>query len=58
MAGDFVRHARTVSLLTLVSRVLGMVRDVTLAAVFGTTMAMNAFSVAFALPKLSYRPST
>ncbi len=31
MAGDFLKHARTVSLLTMASRLLGMVRDAALA---------------------------
>ncbi len=55
MTADFVKHARTVSILTFLSRLLGMLRDIILASFFGTTMAMNAFSVAFGLPNLFRR---
>lgn len=54
-ARDFVRHARTVAGLTAVSRVVGMVRDMVLAAAFGTQAAMDAFTVAFAIPNLFRR---
>lgn len=46
---------RTVSLLTLASRVLGMVRDVWMAALFGNGPVMDAFSVAFRIPNLARR---
>ncbi|MBN2584253.1 MAG: murein biosynthesis integral membrane protein MurJ [Planctomycetes bacterium] len=55
MEGDFVRHARTVSLLTLVSRVLGVLRDASLAFALGTSTPMEAFSVAFSIPNLLRR---
>ena len=38
--------------LTLVSRVLGLVRDFLTAGVFGTSLAMSAFVVAFRVPNL------
>ncbi len=44
---------RTVSLLTVASRVLGLVRDVAMAAVFGNGPLMDAFSVAFRVPGLA-----
>jgi len=44
---------RTVSLLTVGSRVLGLVRDVAMAAVFGNGPLMDAFSVAFRVPGLA-----
>jgi putative peptidoglycan lipid II flippase len=44
---------RTVSLLTVASRVLGLVRDVAMAAVFGNGALMDAFSVAFRVPGLA-----
>jgi putative peptidoglycan lipid II flippase len=44
---------RTVSLLTVASRVLGLVRDVAMAAVFGNGPLMDAFSVAFRVPNLA-----
>jgi putative peptidoglycan lipid II flippase len=42
-----------VSLLTVASRVLGLVRDVAMAAVFGNGALMDAFSVAFRVPGLA-----
>ena len=44
---------RTVSVLTFLSRVLGLVRDVGMAAVFGNGPLMDAFSVAFRVPNLA-----
>jgi len=46
---------RTVSLLTLLSRILGLIRDVGMAALFGGGMVMDAFSVAFRIPNLARR---
>ncbi len=42
-----------VSGLTLLSRVLGLFRDVGMAAVFGNGPLMDAFSVAFRVPNLA-----
>ena len=44
---------RTVSILTFVSRVFGLVRDVGMAAAFGNGPLMDAFSVAFRFPNLA-----
>ena len=55
MADVLRKGIRTLSSLTLLSRVLGMARDAALAYVFGTGTAMNAYSVAFALPNLFRR---
>ncbi|MEX2285926.1 MAG: murein biosynthesis integral membrane protein MurJ [Planctomycetaceae bacterium] len=44
---------RLVGLLTLGSRVLGLVRDVAMAALFGNGPVMDAFSVAFRIPNLA-----
>ena len=44
---------RTVSVLTFLSRVLGLVRDVAMAAAFGNGPLMDAFSVAFRVPNLA-----
>lgn len=44
---------RIVSLMTLLSRVLGMVRDMAMAAQFGLGPVMDAFTVAFRIPNLS-----
>ena len=50
-----VRHGSTLSLLTLVSRVLGLAREMTKAAFLGTTALSDAFSVAFMIPNLFRR---
>lgn len=46
---------RVVSLLTLLSRILGMVRDIGMATLFGNGPIMDSFSVAFKLPNLTRR---
>ena len=50
-----VRSAGIVGLWTLVSRGLGLVRDVLMAGFFGTTLPMSAFVVAFMIPNLFRR---
>ena len=50
-----LRHGSTLSLLTLVSRVLGLAREMTKAAFLGTTALSDAFSVAFMIPNLFRR---
>jgi putative peptidoglycan lipid II flippase len=52
-AGNVSAGLRTVSLSTVASRVLGLVRDVAMAAVFGNGPLMDAFSVAFRVPGLA-----
>lgn len=47
------RNLRTVSLCTLLSRVLGLLRDQGLAAYFGNGPLLDAFTVAFRLPNLA-----
>lgn len=49
------KAASTVSLLTLASRVTGLVRDLLMAAVFGATSLTDAFNVAFRIPNLFRR---
>ncbi len=49
---NVIRFAFTVGGFTMLSRFLGMVRDVLTAGVFGTSMAMSSFVVAFRLPNL------
>ncbi|MBI5509164.1 MAG: murein biosynthesis integral membrane protein MurJ [Deltaproteobacteria bacterium] len=44
------RHASTVSLYTMLSRVLGLVRDTIFAHLFGVTNATDAFLMAFTIP--------
>ncbi|MDR0589622.1 MAG: murein biosynthesis integral membrane protein MurJ [Spirochaetaceae bacterium] len=52
---SLVRHGSALSLLTLVSRVLGLVREMTKAALLGTSALSDAFSVAFLIPNLFRR---
>ncbi|MEO8543931.1 MAG: murein biosynthesis integral membrane protein MurJ [Betaproteobacteria bacterium] len=49
------KAASTVSLLTLASRVTGMVRDLMMASVFGASAMTDAFNVAFRLPNMFRR---
>ncbi len=52
---SFLRHVRTVSGLTLASRVLGFLRDAALAHVLGAGQVMDAYSQAFQMPNLLRR---
>lgn len=47
------RGLRMVGLMTLLSRVLGMIRDMAMAGQFGLGPIMDAFTVAFRIPNLS-----
>jgi putative peptidoglycan lipid II flippase len=49
------RAAGTVGFYTLLSRILGLVRDMVLAYFFGSSMAADAFFVAFRIPNLLRR---
>lgn len=49
---NVIRFAFTVGGFTMLSRVLGMVRDVLTAGIFGTSLAMSSFVVAFRIPNL------
>src|SRR5206468_12683777 len=49
------KAASTVSLLTLASRVTGLVRDLLMAATFGASGLTDAFNVAFRIPNLFRR---
>jgi putative peptidoglycan lipid II flippase len=49
------RAAGVVSLFTFLSRILGLVRDMVIAAFFGTGMVADAFVVAFRIPNLLRR---
>ena len=55
MAERFETHARTVSLLTLASRVTGLARDAALSRIFGAAGLMDAFVFAFMIPNLFRR---
>lgn len=46
----FVRHARTFAIITLVSRIFGLIRDALTARVLGTSAVATAFNNAFQFP--------
>ena len=50
-----IRHGSVLSLLTLVSRVMGLLREMTKASLLGTSALSDAFSVAFMIPNLFRR---
>ncbi len=52
---SLLKSASTISLLTLVSRITGMVRDQLMAAMFGASAMTDAFNVAFRLPNMFRR---
>ncbi len=52
---NLLKALATVSSMTLLSRVLGFVRDATIARAFGAGLATDAFFVAFKLPNLLRR---
>ncbi len=52
---SILRSSAVVSGYTALSRVLGFVREILMAVVFGTTLAKSAFDVAFRIPNLFRR---
>jgi putative peptidoglycan lipid II flippase len=52
IVASFLKHLRTVSSLTLLSRFAGLARDAALAHVIGAGAVMDAYSMAFRLPNL------
>ena len=52
---NLLKAASTVSLLTLVSRVTGLMRETLIANTFGASAATDAFNVAFRIPNLFRR---
>lgn len=52
---SILKSSAIVSVVTMVSRVLGLVRDITFAAIFGTGGAQDAFVVAFKIPNFLRR---
>jgi putative peptidoglycan lipid II flippase len=50
-----LRHATVVGVMTAISRVAGLVRELIMAYYFGTSAAQSAFVVAFRLPNLFRR---
>ena len=55
MAAGLFRSTATIGGMTLISRILGFVRDMVLARIFGAGMATDAFFVAFKLPNFFRR---
>ena len=51
--GRLFSGLRIVSICTLLSRVLGLVREMAMAALFGNGRVLDAFTVAFAIPNLA-----
>jgi len=54
-AGAIARSAGLIAAGTVASRVLGLVRDVLIAALFGATSARSAFVIAYSLPFFAQR---
>lgn len=52
---SILRSARTISLATLASRTLGLVRDIACASSFGSGLVWDAFGISFMLPNLFRR---
>jgi putative peptidoglycan lipid II flippase len=52
---SFIGHAKLVGALTLVSRVMGMAREIVAANYLGTHLVASAFTVAFTVPNLFRR---
>ena len=55
MSGSFIQSARLLAGMTLLSRILGMARDMLAASVFGLTAIWDAFAIAFLVPNLFRR---
>ncbi len=55
MAASVLRHARVISILTIVSRIAGLARDMAFSYCYGTTSEMSAFALAFQIPNLFRR---
>jgi putative peptidoglycan lipid II flippase len=53
--GGLLRSTAVVSVMTLLSRVLGLVRDIVFARFFGAGLLMDAFFVAFKIPNMFRR---
>lgn len=52
---NIFRSVRIISVCTLLSRILGLARDMICASIFGTGMVWDAFTVAFKIPNLFRR---
>lgn len=55
MARPFFKSSLTVGVMTLISRILGFVRDMLIARIFGVDLATDAFFAAFKIPNFLRR---
>ena len=55
MSRQLFKSTAVVSSMTLISRILGFVRDMLIARIFGVDMATDAFFVAFKIPNFLRR---
>ncbi len=55
MSRDMMRSTAVISVCTAMSRILGLVRNIMMASVFGTSLAQSAFVIAFKIPNLFRR---
>ena len=51
-ARSFIGHAKVIGVLTLVSRIMGMAREIVAGHYLGTGLVASAFTVAFTIPNL------
>jgi putative peptidoglycan lipid II flippase len=51
-SAGFIGHAKLISALTLLSRILGMARESVMASYFGASVVAQSFTVAFSVPNL------
>ncbi|MDY7218222.1 murein biosynthesis integral membrane protein MurJ [Denitrificimonas sp. JX-1] len=54
-ASSLLRSSAVVSVMTMISRVLGMIRDMVMASYFGSSASADAFFVAFKIPNFLRR---
>src|SRR5262249_10800240 len=55
VSSNLLRSAKLIGLLTLASRILGLVRDITISSAFGVGTVSSAFWTAFQVPNLFRR---
>ena len=49
---SLLRHGVSLSILTLISRIMGLLREMTKSAFMGTSPLADAFAIAFLIPNL------
>jgi len=52
-SGHWLGGVLTVGMMTVLSRILGLIRDIAMARLFGLTPVMDAFTIAFRVPNLA-----